>query len=116
MRYSHELVTSLVAALALLFGPTSAAASSRLGHQVVPRSESIRLELDPRKRASGGSVHVELAVEPPTDSFRFHAEEMKLTRVTLRGTAGAVPLAIATGRSGLVSVRTEAPLAAGDYT
>ena len=116
MRHPCERVARLIAWLALLLGPAPAAASNRLGHQVLPRSESIRLEIDPRKRTYAGSVHVELAVAAATDSFRFHAEEIKLRRVALRGPTGAVPLSLAPGRLGLVTAHAATPLAAGAYT
>src|SRR5262245_20307039 len=55
-------------------GPAAAAESeapARLGHDVAPTAQAIRLRLDPERAVYSGSVRVELAVRKPAASFRF---------------------------------------------
>ena len=55
----------------------------RLGHDVVPVSQSIALELDPRQPSYTGSVDIVLEVRKPLRSFRFHAEALDLLQLYL---------------------------------
>jgi alanyl aminopeptidase len=95
----------------------------RLGRDVAPTFQSVRLVLDADRPDYTGSVSIELAVRKPIHSFRFHAEEMKLTKVEIRkaggrrhATARSIPIEHETGPLGLVTVSARDPLAAGSYT
>jgi alanyl aminopeptidase len=74
-----------VAAVCVSIGAIRAADAplGRLGHDVVPVSQSIALELDPRQPDYTGSVDVVLDVKKPVRSFRFHAEALDLLELTL---------------------------------
>ena len=84
---AHTILAVLVAGLSLaaLSAPARAdeAPDVRLGRDVVPGFQLVRLKLDPDKRSYSGSVHVELRVERATDTLRFHADGQKLVRVSL---------------------------------
>src|SRR5262245_59909875 len=108
---------ALVALLLLtLPGHATAAeetADVRLGRDVLPRFQSVRLKLDPDKRSYSGSVRVELDVTRATDTVRFHAEGQKLTRVTLLQGKDTVACRRTTGDRGLQTLVTARPLAKG---
>jgi alanyl aminopeptidase len=55
----------------------------RLGNDVVPVSQAIVLELDPRQPDYKGSVAIVVDVKRPVRSFRFHAESIDLGEITL---------------------------------
>jgi alanyl aminopeptidase len=55
----------------------------RLGKDVVPVSQAIVLDLDPRKTDYSGSVEIVLDVKRPVRSFRFHAEAIDLLELNL---------------------------------
>ncbi len=97
--------------------PPSSPASEdgRLGRAVVPTFQAVRLELDPRKPNYSGWVQVELQVSQATRSFHFHAEEMELKAVRLRGKAGPIELSHRVGERGLVTATVQTPLAPGSY-
>ena len=109
------MTTRVLAVAALLCAPALARADLRLGSAVTPTFESIRLEIDPARPDYTGSVRIDLTVAAGVDSFRFHAREMKLDRVALRGPAGAVGLTHREGAAGLVVVRPERTFAPGAY-
>jgi len=89
----------------------------RLGDDVAPTFERVVLDLDPAQTDYTGSVHVDLTVFRSTRSFRFHAEEMELTAVTLTDAAGEeIRLTHAPLDGGRVEVTTTAALAPGVYT
>jgi alanyl aminopeptidase len=79
---------TLITAL-LLTGPALAAASEhvRLGTDVVPTLQEIRLKLDPRIDTYSGSVRVELDVRRAGAALRLHAEEMTIVRAAVDGAA-----------------------------
>ena len=81
----------------------------------MPTFESIRLELDPGRPDYTGSVRIELMVASRTDSFRFHAREMTLKRVALRGPGGPVDVTYREEESGLVVAHTRPALAPGAH-
>jgi peptidase M1-like protein/ERAP1-like protein len=92
-------------------------AAERLGHAVVPVSEAVDLRLDADQPGYSGSVKIELDVREPAGSFAFHAEDMQLAKLSLQGSGGAVATTHKTGgEHGLVTVRSEKPLAPGRYT
>ena len=74
----------------------------RLGRDVVPTFESVRLVLDPAQAEYTGTAHVDLKVARPTATFGFHAEGPVLSALKLRGAAGEVPLRHTVGARGLV--------------
>jgi hypothetical protein len=57
----------------------------RLGHEVVPIAESVRLDLDPGGPDYRGSVVITLRVRTPADSFQLNARELTIEKVTLEG-------------------------------
>ncbi len=107
---------ALLAAIAVLHGATADAASNnRLDRDVLPIFESVKLKLDPSRPDYSGAVHIDLKVVTPTESFRLYAKNMDVISVRLAGAAGAVTVTHEAGESGLLTVRAEAPIAAGDY-
>ena len=76
--------------LLLAFSPLLYAATVRLGSDVAPVTQSIALELDPRSDTFRGTVDVELDVQRPTRTFRFHAQDLSI--VSLRLSKGARPI------------------------
>jgi alanyl aminopeptidase len=111
-----------ILALSMVFAPRPArseeapAAPQRLGTDVVPTFERIELTVDARKPDYSGSVRISLRVNRPTRLFRFHAEEMNLATVSLRGPGGPVDVAWEVGGRGTVTATTGAELARGAYT
>jgi alanyl aminopeptidase len=111
---------STVAVLALaLFVPALGGAQTdtgRLGRDVVPTSQSVRLTVDPAQPEFTGAVHVELKVARPVARFELHAEGPVISSLKLAGPAGAVAATHAAAGKGLVRVTTPGPLAPGAYT
>src|SRR5262245_11346069 len=88
----------------------------RLGRDVSPTFQRIRLKLDPDKRSYSGLVHVELKVANATDTVRFHAEGQKLTRWTLRQGSDSVIVTRTTGDHGLQTLGAARKLNPGTAT
>ena len=101
--------------LLLAFSPLLYAATVRLGSDVVPVTQSVALELDPRSDTFRGAVDVELDVQRPTRTFRFHAQDLSI--VSLRLSRGQAPIdAVYTaGEGNTVLVRTGQRLAPGRH-
>jgi alanyl aminopeptidase len=119
LRFPVRTVAALAACLALTLPPAARAAETpdvRLGRDVVPTFQRVRLHLDPDKRSYSGSVHVELKVASATDTVRFHAEGQKLTRVTLRQGSDSVVVTRVTGEHGLQTLAAARRLAPGPAT
>ena len=114
----------LVAALAVAFLCIRAAKAApspigRLGHDVVPVSQSIMLDLDPRKPDYTGSVEIVLDVKKPTRSFHFHAEAIDLLELTLRRAGSSsqpIPLTATPGADGQVEAVAGSDIPQGRYT
>lgn len=87
----------------------------RLGQDVVPTFESVRLEVDADQTRYSGSVRVELSVRERTSVFRFHALDMELGRLSLRGSAGEIAVQHQSGEIGVVTVTAATPLEPGDH-
>jgi len=106
-----------LAAFALLVTVTAAraeeAADVRLGRDVVPTFQSIRLKLDADKRNYSGAIHTDLRVAKATNLVRFHAEGQSLKRVTLRQGGDTVHVAIERGDRGLVTLTADRALTPG---
>src|SRR5688572_15513824 len=102
--------------------PARASDNLRLDDNVAPTFQAISLVVDADQKSYTGSVHVELQVQKRTNSFRFHAEEMKLDKIVLRRAASgnkepsAIDLHMKEGKPGLVDVTTKLALEPGNYT
>jgi alanyl aminopeptidase len=110
-------IPALLVALAAAT-PAAAEPIARLRQDVVPRAQSIRLDLDPRDAGYKGSVEIAVEVKRPVASFDFHAEDITLGSATMRPEKGGspVPLTVASaGAEGIVTATAKAPLAAGRY-
>ncbi len=95
----------------------SLADEPRLDPNVAPTFMAIELDLDADKDDYTGSVRIDLRVERPTREFLFHAEEMTLDTVELRGEGGSVGVEIASaGDRGTQRATTASELAPGAYT
>jgi alanyl aminopeptidase len=102
---------------ALGLAVAAAADEPRLDPNVAPTSMAIALDLDARAEAYTGSVQIDLRVERATREFLFHAEEMSLDWVELRGPAGPVGVEIAPGGDrGTRRATTAVELSPGRYT
>src|SRR5262249_9358946 len=88
----------------------------RLGHDVVPTFQLVRLKLDPDKRSYSGSVPVELRVARSPDTVRFHAEGQRLTRIALRQAGDSLAAERTSGDHGLQTLVLSHPLGAGSAT
>ncbi|MGH7682007.1 MAG: M1 family metallopeptidase, partial [Candidatus Eiseniibacteriota bacterium] len=101
----------------LYAGPAVAEASlGRLPTDVQPTFEAIHLNLDPSKMDYTGSARIELTVSKPTTTIQFHAQEMKLPKVILKGKSGDRALQITEGEQGLVTAVSAAEIKPGAYT
>ena len=89
---------------------------ARLKRDVVPTSESIRLELDPASKNYSGTVTIELDVKVQTQSFRLHAQDMTLTRIALRRGKDEIAITTEKGEIGLLTVRAAKALSPGTAT
>jgi alanyl aminopeptidase len=98
-----------------LLGTASAQSLDRLGRDVVPLAQSIRLDLDAARPDYTGAVHVDLDVRNPVRSFSLHAEGLTLLKVSLKGTAGEVPVTHRQASDAVVAIEAQAPLAPGRY-
>jgi alanyl aminopeptidase len=90
----------------------------RLGDNVRPTEESVRLDLDPAQPSYSGSVDIALAIARPTRDVRLHARDMTLTDVALtRAAAKSAPIVVTrqAGDRGLLTLHAARPLAAGAY-
>ena len=59
----------------------SARAEVRLGRDVVPTSQAIRLHMDADQTDYSGAVDIELSVAKATKLVQFHAREMTLDQI-----------------------------------
>jgi alanyl aminopeptidase len=90
--------------------------ATRLGRDVLPTFESVRLGVDPARPEFTGTAHVELKVVRATSTFALHAEGPVIAALKLRGPAGDVGARQVPGGRGVVRVQTDRPLAPGAYT
>ena len=95
--------------------PPAAATGARLERAIVPTFESIRLVIDPSSPSYKGSVHVDLAGRDRTGAFAFHARDIAIDRMTLKGKDGEIPVEHAT-KDDEVRVTTQHLLEPGAYT
>jgi alanyl aminopeptidase len=120
LRRSIVRVLARAAACALVVLPAASRAEEapdvRLGRDVVPTFQLVRLKLDPDKRSFTGSVHVELKVAKATDQIRFHADGQRLTRVALSQAGDSVATTRVTGDHGLQTLTAAHALKEGTAT
>ena len=88
----------------------------RLGSDVNPTFQLVKLKLDPDKRSFTGSVHVDLKISKTTDTIRFHADGQRLTRLTLSQGGDSVSTTRATGDHGLQTLTAAHALKVGPAT
>ena len=116
MRRGAALAVAFVAIGAVRAAETPLA---RLGHDVVPVSQSIVLDLDPREPDYTGSVDIVLDVRKPVRTFRFHAEEIDLLDLTLTGPGSSpkpVRLTAKASPDGQVEVTAKREIPKGRHT
>ena len=102
------------AALAAASGTVSTAGNGRLERALVPTFESVRLEVDPSTVSYTGSVHVDLRDVRRTASFAFHARDLAIGSLTLKGKGGVIP-ARHEAEGDVVRVTPSRPLEPGTY-
>src|SRR5688572_9774754 len=116
---SHRPVPAFVLGVALAAStPALAMAAgdpSRLSRDVLPTFEAIHLDLDPAKQTYSGRVAIDIEVKAATDSFRLHARDMTLGKVSLTRGESVVPVTTRGGELGLLTVRAAKPLARGAH-
>jgi alanyl aminopeptidase len=85
----------------------------RLGSDVVPAFQSIRLRLDADQADYSGSIHADLRVVRTTTVVRLHADGQELKRVALRQGADTVQVTVARGDRGLLTLTAATALRPG---
>jgi alanyl aminopeptidase len=93
-----------------------AAGSHRLGTQVVPVTQAVRLVLDADKIDYTGTTTISVEVKQKTKSFEIHAEEMNLERAVISGGSGEMELTPKAGKNGRVTLTAAKNLGPGAYT
>ncbi len=88
----------------------------RLGREVVPLREEVRLEIDPRQTTYSGTVRIALRVAESVTSFRFHALDIEFDTLVIDGPGGSQTLTPVAGEQGMVTATAARPLGPGDYT
>ncbi|HEX4823814.1 MAG TPA: M1 family metallopeptidase [Candidatus Polarisedimenticolaceae bacterium] len=83
----------------------------RLGKDVVPKAQSIVLDLDPRQEGYTGTVEIKLDVKKPVTSFRMHARQIDLDTIALDES----PWTSAVKDDGMIELQGKAPLAPGAH-
>ncbi|HKY32258.1 MAG TPA: M1 family metallopeptidase [Candidatus Polarisedimenticolia bacterium] len=117
----QRLLALLLLAAAPAAAPATAAQAdnARLGAAVAPTFQAVRLEMDPSADTYTGLAEIDLQVKEAAASFRFHALEMDLRRVTLAAVnarpGGGIDLSHEPGPLGLVTATAPAPIAPGAY-
>ena len=91
------------------------AATGRLGTEVVPTFEAVRLTADARQPDYTGSVRIELDVRQPVKGFALHARDMEIRRLALSGPGGAVDVTHTRGERGRLDVAASAALRPGPH-
>lgn len=110
------IMASLMVGLMAGLATEARSTVSRLDHKVVPVFQTIELVIDADKADYSGTVVIELQVNEPANSFRFHAESMTLDRIELSGPDGLIKTESESGGRGLVTLTTSEILAAGAYS
>jgi alanyl aminopeptidase len=115
IRNAHFPLLLLAVGLSLAASSARAADEVRLPTDVRPTFEAIHLNLDPDKPDYTGSVQIKITVPRPTSELRFHAQEMELVRLELRGAGKPVSLSAGPDENGIVTARSHDPIPPGDY-
>jgi alanyl aminopeptidase len=102
--------------LLLVLSPLVYAATVRLGNDVAPTAQSVSLDLDPRGDTFRGSVNIELNVQRPTRTFRFHAQDLSIVSFNLAKGARPIDAAYSAGEDNTVQVQAGELLQPGRYT
>ena len=105
----------LLALSAVLALAPAARAEPRLGGDVVPIFEAVRLRLDPARTEYSGTVAIDLEVRRATAEVRFHARGQTFSRLTLSQGDREIPVEVERGQNGYTVARARAPLAPGAY-
>ena len=114
-----QVIAPIALALCLLHAGSSWAAIERLPPEVRATSQTIALDLDPSQADYSGSVRIELTVSKSRPDLAFHAQQLRLGAITLRGAGGVAALrAGAEDGEGFVrATRADGrPIAPGRYT
>lgn len=88
----------------------------RLDANVAPTFQAIELHLDAQQTSYNGKVIIELNVKKAADTFRFHAEQMHLDKLTLEDAKGTIDVTVQLGKEGLVYASTNRALSPGVCT
>ncbi len=111
-------LSPLLAVWCLVFAGVAQAGANlaRLGHDVTPTSQSVRLTLDPAHTDFTGSVHIELKAAARADSFQLNSRDIKIGTLKLAGPSG--PVAATWNPSALerLTIHPAQPLSPGAYT
>ena len=97
----------------LLAGFSVDGSTLRLGRDVIPTAQDVRLRVDPRQDSFTGSVRIELDVLKPVTMFRFHARDLEITSLRL---AGGVNARFSPDIDSTIRVTTARPLEKGRQT
>jgi alanyl aminopeptidase len=113
----RPLTMGLALMTTVLLAPALQAAEDyRLGTQVVPIDQVVRLKIDADRPDYTGSTIIEIEVKESTKSFGLHAEEMNFERVSLRGSSGEMELTHKAGERGRITLTAPKTLDPGKYT
>ena len=115
MRRAAVVLLVLAAPAAADTPPAPPGSGHRLGTDVVPVFEAIRLTADARKPDYTGSVRIELDVRKPVSAFSLHARDIEVSSVSLTGPAGAVDVRHGGGDRGRLDLATASPLRPGRH-
>jgi alanyl aminopeptidase len=114
MKRLPVLLLPLLALAAL--APVAHADDYRLPRDVVPTQQSIRLTVDPRGKAYEGSVTIALHVAKPVTTFRLHAEDIEIARLTLKKGDATIAATFAPAKLSTIAITAASALQPGDYT
>ncbi len=88
----------------------------RLDKNVFPVSQEVNLTVDADQDTYSGSVSMDIKVIERTNTFRFHAEDMKIESISLSGDSGLMEASHKIGPKGTVTLETGRSLSPGDYS
>jgi alanyl aminopeptidase len=97
-------------------GSSLAGDAIRLGTDVQPLSQDVRLVLDPREPDYTGSTTIRLKVTRAVESFRFHARAIDLDRVTLDTAQGRIVLKTTSLDDDTVVATASRPIPTGEQS
>jgi alanyl aminopeptidase len=115
LRRAALLLAVLAAPAAADTPPAAPAPAHRLGTDVVPVFEAVRLTVDARKPDYTGAVRIELDVRKPVSAFSLHARDIEISSVSLTGPGGAVEVRHGAGDRGRLDLATASQLRPGPH-